>query len=169
MHISDNTIDLFMDINEFSGNALKNREVVLNLLELSAQNETNKNIFNELIFAGKYTDGMMNIINNKSPDEKTKEYLNAELSKNFEKIVKLLKDISGGAAASSKNLIQIELPNADHSDDVTFYRTEDNNELSAIQKLFSERFYELTPQTLLNLISLSTDLALIKKYYNQGK
>ena len=154
-----------MEINDFSGNQMKNREVILNLLQLS-EKEENKKFFNDLIFAGKYIDGMMNIINNKSPDEKTKEYLNAELSKNFEKIVKLLKDISGGGNTSSKNLIQIELPNADHSNEVTLSRTEDNNELSAIQKLFSERYYELTPQSLLNLISLSADLAVIKKYFN---
>ena len=163
MHISEKITDLFLDINEFSGNEIKNKEVILAILELSGKNEK---VFNDLIFAGKYVDGMLNIINKKTPEEKTKEYLSAELTKNLEKIVKLLKDLSGDHNYDSNKYITIELPGKDHSDEVTLTRPDNSSGNERIHELFRSRYYKLDQQSLLNLISLTSDLACIKKYLN---
>lgn len=150
MEISEKTLELVLDIKEFSGGKLKNENDVTALIEL-AGTSGNPELFDEMIFTAKYLNGLGKILQsnissalqgqpgdeNKLGDDAEKKIRN-EFSQN---VMKLSKQIS-------------KLISGMNSED---------------RKNFDEKYLAMNRTSLVNLTNLIYDLSWVKQYYNSKK
>ena len=61
MKLSENTVNLILEIKEYSGNKLKNEADVSLLIECASSNEK-KELFDDMIFTAKYLNGLGKIL-----------------------------------------------------------------------------------------------------------
>jgi predicted nucleic acid-binding Zn-ribbon protein len=85
---------LLKEIDSFSGERLKNRIEIQELLEITATNDKYP-VFEELIFNAKYVQGLMRVIKNAvdNPEIKNLEQIKEDLSKNIEKVYGLIREL----------------------------------------------------------------------------
>jgi hypothetical protein len=140
MHIplSDTTNELIFDIKEFSGKEFNNFSDLGALIEVTAGSGNNE-LFEELIFNGKYVNGL-------------KKVLDKDVSISDDAKQKIISQFQG-AVETLIRTIQNVLKDRDPE----------------LQSYFESKYLLLTQQNMVNLISLSQDLAVCKEYFNSLK
>jgi hypothetical protein len=91
MSFTEKTIDLILDIKEFSNGKIKNDFELSVLLEAGYFTDK-KPIFDELIFKAKFLNGLLNIFS-ENPGQEQMEKLIPEFAKNLEELTVLMKSI----------------------------------------------------------------------------
>lgn len=152
MEITQETRNIIIDINEFSNNKLKNRNDVSLLFEALRKDDSNKQLFKDLIFTAKYLNGLGKVMMNsmtgkidaqfreedKAVMESSAEKIREEYQKNIELLI------------SQINTLLLQ--------------TDKDDMLS-----FKDRYLSMTRSSMVNLTSLIYDLSWVKKYYNEKK
>jgi|WetSurSiteA1Bulk_404760.scaffolds.fasta_scaffold03281_2 hypothetical protein len=93
MSFSDETINLILDIKEYSNGKIKN-DFELSVLFESGYFTDKRPLFEELIFKAKFLNGMLNILSG-NPGQDQMEKLMPEFAKNLEDLTNLMKEIVG--------------------------------------------------------------------------
>jgi len=137
MRFSEKTIDLILDIKEFSGGKLKNEFELSALIEYTIYKE-NRKIFDDIIFKAKFLKGLSKVMAGKIESQENRgkllEEYTAELTSLTESINNAFTD----------------------SDPV-------------IKDSFLNKYFELTPESFMNLNLLLEDLSVCKDYFNDKK
>jgi hypothetical protein len=137
MRFSEETIDLILDIKEYSGGKLKNEFELSALIEFTI-NRQNEKAFRDIIFKAKFLKGMSKIMAGNIESNDSREKLLAEYAEELRKLT---------------DLITITLSNSD----------------PVIIDSFGKKFFELTPESYMNLNLLVEDLSVCKDFFNDKK
>ncbi|HLT23526.1 MAG TPA: hypothetical protein VK004_00230 [Ignavibacteria bacterium] len=140
MHIplSEKTNELIFEIKDFSGKEFKNFGDLGALIEITAGSGDTE-LFDELIFNGKYANGM-------------KKVLDKDVSISDDAKEKIITQFQG-AVESLIRTIQKAVKDQD----------------AELQSYFEAKYLILTQESISNLVSLSEDLAVCKEYFNSLK
>ena len=137
MKFSEETIDLILDIKEFTGGKLKNEFELSALIEFTHTHGKDVT-FSEIIFKAKFLKGLARVMAASTESKENSEKFLAEYTEEL---------------ASITALITKGLENSD----------------TIISETFKSRFFELTPESFMNMNPLIEDLALCKDYFNDLK
>ena len=151
MNISQETQDLIIELNDFSGSKLKNIPDLAIIMEIASKSGNNKLYYNIQFFA-KYVNGLSKILQDNisvsanregfsvSPqsEEEAKEKIKNEFKTNILKFTELLKELLNNADKETKK----ELEN---------------------------KYLSLTRESMLNLNTLIYDLSWLKKFSNSKR
>jgi len=137
MRFSEETIDLILDIKEYSGGKLRNEFELSALIEFTI-NRNNQRTFNNIIFKAKFLKGLSKVLAGNIDSEENRQKLLAEYTEEFKNFAELIKDSLSGYDP-------------------------------IINESFSHKFFELTPDCLMNLNILVEDLSVCKDYFNDKK
>ncbi len=161
MNISQQTQDLIIELNEFSGSKLKNIPDLTNVVEIASRSGNYK-LYNDIQFFAKYVNGLSKILQDSisvssnregfslpaerageagvSPqsEEEAKEKIKREFKTNILKFTELFKEL---------------LKHADKD----------------IKREFENKYLSLTKESMLNLNTLIYDLSWLKKYNNSKR
>jgi hypothetical protein len=150
LKLSDNTVNLILEIKEYSGNKLKNEADVSLLIECSNPEDKQK-IFDDMIFTAKYLNGLGKILHSNMAgirqtngseedkiDENAGEKIKNEFRQNMLKFTSQLSEISAGITGDEK-------------------------------RAFNEKYLSMNSTSLVNLTNLIYDLSWVKKYMNSKK
>jgi hypothetical protein len=137
--MNQNINELVEEIEEHSGNQLKRKKDLSDLIHLGYSNNQ-KELIEELSFSSKYVQGLFRVLSKASGNKEIQNIgqIKSDLSANLEKV---------------REKINRLLSNADES----------------TRKYFRENYLQLSPQSLWNLTELLSDLEWTKKYFNQVK
>ena len=91
MRFSEETIDLILDIKEYSGGKLKNEFELSALIEFTINNK-NKKTFDDIIFKAKFLKGMSKVMAGTIENEESREKLLAEYTEELKGLTELIKD-----------------------------------------------------------------------------
>jgi hypothetical protein len=144
MDISEKTLNLVLDIKDFSGGKLKNENDVATLIECSVSAEKQA-LFDDMIFIAKYLNGLGKILHSNmagatlSGKDKIEENAEEKIKNEFrQSLVKLriqIKEIVEAALSEDKNY-------------------------------FEQKYLVMTRESMINLTTLIYDLSWVKKYMN---
>lgn len=137
MRFSEETIDLILDIKEYSGGKLKNEFELSALIEHTIQKE-NKKAFDDIIFKAKFLKGLSKVMAGTIENEESREKLLTEYTAELKSLTELI-----------NNTLSIPDP--------------------MIKDSFGNKFFELTPESFMNLNLLLEDLSTCKDYFNDKK
>ena len=91
MRFSEETIDLILDIKEYSGGKLRNEFELSALIEFTINNK-NKKTFDDIIFNAKFLKGISNVMAGNIESEESREKLLAEYTEELKGLTELIKD-----------------------------------------------------------------------------
>ena len=150
MKLSENTVNLILEIKEYSGNKLKNEADVSLLIECASSNEK-KELFDDMIFTAKYLNGLGKILHSNMAgirntngngedkiEENAEEKIKNEFRQNMLKLTSQLSDLSAGISGDEK-------------------------------RAFNGKYLSMNSESLVNLTNLIYDLSWVKKYMNSKK
>ena len=150
MNISEQTQDLLLDLNEFSGQKLKEITYLSYIIEIAAKSGDEK-LFYDLQFSAKYVNGLAKILQSNisvsqnmngfsisASDEEAKEKIKKEFQQNIMKFCNLLREM---------------LKYADKD----------------IKAELEQKYLSLTRESMLNLNTLIYDLSWLKSYNNSKR
>lgn len=89
MRFSEKTIDLILDIKEFSGGKLKNEFELSALIEFTINRENGK-IFDDIIFKAKFLKGLGKVMAGYNESEEKREKLLAEYTTELKSLTELI-------------------------------------------------------------------------------
>ncbi|MCF8240459.1 MAG: hypothetical protein K9J16_03665 [Melioribacteraceae bacterium] len=127
------------EVNNFSNHKISNTEDIERILGIIFTNDLERKL-NDAVFTAKYFQGLTKIL--KDPGNNLDQDYQDEMKTEYIEVVNSL-----------KSLLK----------EILSYGT------SFISNVYDEKYFQLTQQSLLNLTSLSDDLALIKTYLNSKK
>lgn len=136
--LSEKTNELIFEIKEFSGKEFKNFGDLGTLIEITAGSGDTE-LFDELIFNGKYVNGLKKVLDKDvSISDDAKEKIITQFQSAVESLIRTLQK-----AVKSQD--------------------------PEVHSYFEAKYLILTQQSMSNLISLSGDLAVCKEYFNSLK
>lgn len=148
MNISQNTNDILLELNEFSGSKLKNIPDLSLIIEIASADEK---LFYDLQFSAKYVNGLSHILQKNisisqnmngfsvaAADDEAKEKISKEFKDNILKFCDLLRKVLKYADKETKNSLEL-------------------------------KYLSLTRESMLNLNTLIYDLSWLKKYNNSKR
>ncbi|MDQ7815597.1 MAG: hypothetical protein RDU14_01065 [Melioribacteraceae bacterium] len=139
MDFSEETLKIIAEVEELSRSRLNFKEDLQRLIELSILNQSMKNL-EDLSFKAKYSQGLLKIIQNR--DNKIEDEYFVKVQNEFMESVQKIK----------VNLETILSPSSEF-----------------IKQIFSEKYFQMTQQSLTNLNLLCNDLGFVKIYFNDLK
>ena len=147
MKISEQTHDIILELNEFSGSNLKNITDLSYIIEI-ASISSNEKLFYDLQFSAKYINGLSKILQSNisvsqnmngfsvsASDDEAKEKISKEFKENIMKFCDLLRTLFKHAGKEIRNDLEL-------------------------------KYLSLTRDAMLNLNTLIYDLSWLKKYNN---
>ncbi len=136
---SSDSSKLVQEIRSPSGKSINHLYEISNLIDTVKLNGKEKD-FNDLIFTGKYVNGLKMVLSERIVVNKDDymEKIFKEFNMNLQKVVNILKDI------------------------ISF---SDND----TRAFFDEKYFQLNQQSMVNTLSLVEDLAICKEYLNENK
>ncbi|MFA5011002.1 MAG: hypothetical protein WC644_03515 [Ignavibacteria bacterium] len=137
MKFSETTIDLILDIKEYSGGILKNEFELSALIEQTFSKHGDKS-FHDIIFKAKFLKGLSKVMS-----------VSIEQKENYDRLI-------SEYSSELKNLTELILNGLNNSNPI-------------IINSFKSKFFDLTPDCLLNLNLLIEDLSVCKDYFNDIK
>jgi hypothetical protein len=150
LKLSGNTVNLVLEIKEYSGNKLKNEADVSFLIEC-ANSEEKQKLFEDLIFTAKYLNGLGKILHSNMGgilqsggieedkiDENAEEKIRNEFKQNMLKFTSQLSEIINDASGDE-------------------------------HRNFSGKYLAMNSTSLVNLTNMIYDLSWVKKYMNSKK
>lgn len=136
--LSVETNDILFDIKDYAKQGLKNINDLGALIELTIGQDNNE-MFNKLIFTGKYVHGLRTVLGkNVSITTEAQENIKKEFQKNVETLHSHIRDI---------------VSNSDNETRV----------------YFESKYLQITQESMARIMELSEDLAVSKEYYNSQK
>ena len=91
MRFSEDTIDLILDIKEYSGGKLRNEFELSALIEHTIY-RNNQKIFNDIIFKAKFLKGLSRVLAGKIENNESREKLFSEYTEEIKNFTELIKD-----------------------------------------------------------------------------
>ena len=91
MRFSEETIDLILDIKEFSGGKLKNEFELSALIEFTISRQ-NEKTFGDIIFKAKFLKGMSKVMSGNIESEDSRKKLLAEYAEELRKLTDLINE-----------------------------------------------------------------------------
>ena len=91
MRFSEETIDLILDIKEYSGGKLKNEFELSALIEFTINRQNNKT-FDDIIFKAKFLKGLSKVLAGKIESKESRDKLFSEYTEEFKNFTELIKD-----------------------------------------------------------------------------
>jgi hypothetical protein len=91
MRFSEDTIDLILDIKEYSGGKLRNDFELSALIEHTI-NKNNQKTFNDIIFKAKFLKGLSRVLAGKIESNESREKLFSEYTEEIKNFTELIKD-----------------------------------------------------------------------------
>ena len=137
MRFSEETIDLILDIKEFSGGMLKNEFELSALIEFTHTNKADVS-FKDIIFKAKFLKGLAKVM-----------AISVESEENSGKFM-------SEYTTELKNLTELIQKGLQISDPI-------------ILNSFKNKYFELTPESFINMNFLIEDLSVCKDYFNDKK
>ncbi len=137
MKFSDDTIDLILEIKEFSGGKLKNEFELSALIEQTYSKHSDVS-FHDIIFKAKFLKGLSRVMAVSFDSKDNADKYISEYSSELKNLTELILDVL-------------------------------NNSNPIILNTFKSKFFDLTPDCLLNLNMLIEDLSVCKDYFNDIK
>lgn len=139
MEYSNETIKIISGVEEISNNRLNFKEDLQRMIEISIQNNRTK-FLDDLTFQAKYSQGLLKIIQNR--DNKFEDEYYAKVRTEFTESMKKVRS----------DLEEILSVGSDF-----------------IKQIFSEKYLQMTQQSMINLNLLCNDLGILKIYFNDLK
>jgi len=137
MRFSEETIDLILDIKEFSGGKLKNEFELSALIEFTHTNKSDIS-FNDIIFKAKFLKGLAKVMAVSVESKENSEKFMTEYTTELKKLTEL---------------IQKGLQKSD----------------PLILNTFKNKYFDLTPESFINMNFLIEDLSVCKDYFNDKR
>ena len=139
MEFSSDTLKMIEEVDELSKGRINFKEDLQRLIELSFLNRKMKNL-EDLSFQAKYSQGLLKIIQNR--DNKIEDEYFVKVQNEFmESIQKIKLNLENILSSSSE----------------------------FIKQIFTEKYFQMTQQSLTNLNLLCNDLGFVKNYLNDLK
>lgn len=137
MKFSEETIDLILDIKEFTGGRLKNEFEISALIEYTHTRKKEVS-FADIVFKAKFLKGLARVIAASADSKENSEKFLTEYTEEL------------------KNLTSLITKGLENTDPI-------------IANTFKNKFFELTPDSFMNMNLLIDDLAACKDYFNDIK
>ena len=149
MKLSQKTLDIITELNDFSGSKIKNPNDIANLIELAEQSQKEE-LFYDIQFTAKYLNGLGKIMQSgviptskegkdgPQSSEEAKEKVMKEYRDNVKKFAAYINDLMLDADENTKSE-------------------------------FMDKFLALNRTSMVNLTTLIYDLSWLKKYYNSKR
>ena len=90
MRFSEETIDLILDIKEYSGGKIRNEFELSALIEFTV-NKQNKKAFDDIVFKAKFLKGLSKVMAGNIESKENREKLLAEYTEELKKLTELIK------------------------------------------------------------------------------
>ena len=91
MRFSEETIDLILDIKEYSGGKIRNEFELSALIEFTV-NKQNKKAFDDIVFKAKFLKGLSKVMAGNIESKESREKLLAEYTEELKKLTELIKN-----------------------------------------------------------------------------
>jgi hypothetical protein len=91
MRFSEETIDLILDIKEYSGGKIRNEFELSALMEFTV-NKQNKKAFDDIVFKAKFLKGLSKVMAGNIESKESRKKLLAEYTEELKNLTELIKD-----------------------------------------------------------------------------